>query len=153
MNIYSSVIYGNKPNVYQLVNKYTDCGISLNRIVFNNKKEQNTNTFYDMLLLLLLSRFSCVRLSATPETAAHQAPPSPGFSRQEHWSGLHLLLQTFYDMNVLQKHHGKSKKPDKKTTHCMIPFIWNSRTAKSRETENRLVLACSWSGNRNCKIL
>ena len=69
MNIYSSVIYGNKPNVYQLVNKYTDCGISLNRIVFNNKKEQNTNTFYDMLLLLLLSRFSCVRLSATPETA------------------------------------------------------------------------------------
>ena len=29
-----------------------------------------------------------VRLCATPETAAHQAPPSLGFSRQEHWSGL-----------------------------------------------------------------
>ena len=40
------------------------------------------------LLLLLLSRFSHVRLCATPETAAHQAPPSLGFSRQEHWSGL-----------------------------------------------------------------
>ena len=40
------------------------------------------------LLLLLLSRFSRVRLCATPETAAHQAPPSMGFSRQEHWSGL-----------------------------------------------------------------
>ena len=40
------------------------------------------------LLLLLLSRFSRVRLCATPETAAHQAPPSLGFSRQEHWSGL-----------------------------------------------------------------
>ena len=40
------------------------------------------------LLLLLLSRFSCVRLCATPETVAHQAPPSLGFSRQEHWSGL-----------------------------------------------------------------
>ena len=39
-------------------------------------------------LLLLLSRFSCVRLCATPWTAAHQAPPSLGFSRQEHWSGL-----------------------------------------------------------------
>ena len=38
--------------------------------------------------LLLLSRFSRVRLCATPETAAHQAPPSLGFSRQEHWSGL-----------------------------------------------------------------
>ena len=40
------------------------------------------------LLLLLLSRFSRVQLCATPETAAHQAPPSLGFSRQEHWSGL-----------------------------------------------------------------
>ena len=38
--------------------------------------------------LLLLSRLSRVRLCATPETAAHQAPPSLGFSRQEHWSGL-----------------------------------------------------------------
>ena len=43
-----------------------------------------------LLLLLLLSRFSCVRLCATPWTAAHQAPPSLGFSRQEHWSGLPL---------------------------------------------------------------
>ena len=39
-------------------------------------------------LHLLLSRSSRVRLCATPETAAHQAPPSLGFSRQEHWSGL-----------------------------------------------------------------
>ena len=44
--------------------------------------------FIFLLLLLLLSRFSHVRLCATPETAAHQAPPSLGFSRQEHWSGL-----------------------------------------------------------------
>ena len=41
-----------------------------------------------LLLLLLLSRFSRVQLCATPKTAAHQAPPSLGFSRQEHWSGL-----------------------------------------------------------------
>ena len=41
-----------------------------------------------MLLLLLLSRFSRVQPCATPWTAAHQAPPSLGFSRQEHWSGL-----------------------------------------------------------------
>ena len=40
------------------------------------------------LPLLLLSRFGRVRLCATPETAAHQAPLSLGFSRQEHWSGL-----------------------------------------------------------------
>ena len=39
-------------------------------------------------LLLMLSHFSHVQLCATPQTAAHQAPPSLGFSRQEHWSGL-----------------------------------------------------------------
>ena len=43
---------------------------------------------YRTLLLLLLSLFSRVRLCATPQTTAHQAPPSLGFSRQEHWSGL-----------------------------------------------------------------
>ena len=37
---------------------------------------------------LLLSCFSRVRLCVTQWTAAHQAPPSLGFSRQEHWSGL-----------------------------------------------------------------
>ena len=39
-------------------------------------------------LLLLLSRFSHVQPCVTPYTAAHQAPPSLGFSRQEYWSGL-----------------------------------------------------------------
>ena len=33
---------------------------------------------------------SHVRPSATPWTAAHQAPPSMGFSRQEYWSGVPL---------------------------------------------------------------
>ena len=44
--------------------------------------------FTYIFLALLLSCFSRVRLCAAPETAAHQAPPFPGFSRQEHWSGL-----------------------------------------------------------------
>ena len=41
----------------------------------------------------LLSR---VRLLATPWTAAHQAPLSMGFARQEYWSGvpLHVVLST-----------------------------------------------------------
>ena len=33
---------------------------------------------------------SRVRLFSTPWTAAYQAPPSMGFSRQEYWSGLPL---------------------------------------------------------------
>ena len=34
--------------------------------------------------------FSCVRLLVTPWTAAYQAPPPMGFSRQEYWSGVPL---------------------------------------------------------------
>ena len=43
-----------------------------------------------MTKLLPLSCFSRVQLCATPQMAAHQAPPSLGFSRQEHWSELIL---------------------------------------------------------------
>ena len=48
------------------------------------------NNLSDQRLLLLLSRFSCVQLCATQETAAHQAPLSLGFSKQEYWSGVPL---------------------------------------------------------------
>ena len=41
-----------------------------------------------LLLLLLLSGFSRVRLCATPEMAAYQALLSLALSRQEHWNGL-----------------------------------------------------------------
>ena len=40
-----------------------------------------------IVILLLLSLFSHVPLCATVWTAAHQAPLSMGFSRQEYWSG------------------------------------------------------------------
>ena len=52
------------------------------------QQQKKTQSERELLLLLLLSRFSRVRLCATPETAAHQAPLSLGFARQEHWSGL-----------------------------------------------------------------
>ena len=40
----------------------------------------------ELLLLLLLSCFSCVQLCVTPQTAAHQDPLSLAFSRQDYWS-------------------------------------------------------------------
>ena len=52
---------------------------------------------FKLCMLLLLSRFSCIRLVATPRTTAYQAPPSIGFSRQEDWSGVpvpSLVLST-----------------------------------------------------------
>ena len=39
---------------------------------------------------LKVKLFSRIRLVATPWTAAYQAPPSIGFSRQEYWSGVPL---------------------------------------------------------------
>ena len=39
---------------------------------------------------------SCVWLSATPWTAAYQAPPSMGFSRQEYWSGVPLPSPAYH---------------------------------------------------------
>ena len=53
------------------------------------------------MLLLLLSRFSHVQLCTTPQTAAHKATPSLGFSRQEHWSG-------FNDMRIIKKKKKKN---------------------------------------------
>ena len=41
-----------------------------------------------LLQCMKVKSLSRVRLLATPWTAAHQAPPSIRFSRQEYWSGL-----------------------------------------------------------------
>ena len=53
--------------------------------------------------ILLFSR-SVGSDSATPWTVAHQAALSMGFSRQEHWSGLPLLLQGIFPTQGLNLH-------------------------------------------------
>ena len=73
-----------------------------------------TTDSMDMLLLLLLSRFSCVQLCATPETAAHQAPPSLRFSRQEHWSGLPFPSPKIHYTSANQKWRNS----DPNIRHC-----------------------------------
>ena len=45
---------------------------------------------------------SRVRLLETPWTAAHQAPPSVGFSRQEYWSGVPLPSPMAYRKAILR---------------------------------------------------
>ena len=55
---------------------------------FHSCSSSALNGIPQCMFLLLLSHFSHVRLCATPQMAAHQAPPSLGFSRQEYWSGL-----------------------------------------------------------------
>ena len=45
---------------------------------------------------MLLGHFSCVRLYATPWTAAHQVPLSLGFSSKNTGVGCHFLLQCMH---------------------------------------------------------
>ena len=60
------------------------------------KRSTENISYFKILSAAAKSLQSCPTLcdptdsSATPQTAAHQAPPSLGFSRQEHWSGLPL---------------------------------------------------------------
>ena len=81
--------------------------------------------------LLLLSHFSRVRLCATPWTAAHQAPQSLGFSKQEYWSGvpfpspMHESEKWKWSRSVVsdpQRPHGTSPKS---------PWIRNSFSSLS----------------------
>ena len=75
---------------------FNNCKWDVGTLVSHHTILSHMNIYYILLcgivvwyfLLLLLSRFSRVRLCATPQTEAHQAPGSLGFSRQEHWSGL-----------------------------------------------------------------
>ena len=46
-----------------------------------------------MKVKMKVKSLSRVRLFETPWTAAYQAPPSMGFSRQEDWSGVPLPSQ------------------------------------------------------------
>ena len=56
-------------------------------------------------MLLLLNRFSRVRLCATPWTAAHQAPLSTEFSRQEYWGGLQFPSPTVISYLLSKPNH------------------------------------------------
>ena len=47
-----------------------------------------------LLMKVKVKSLSRVQLLETPWTAAYQAPPSMGFSRQEYWSGVPLPSPT-----------------------------------------------------------
>ena len=57
----------------------------------NSLQINSFNTIPVKISLVQFSR-SVVSESVTPWTAAYQAPPSMGFSRQEYWSGVPLPL-------------------------------------------------------------
>ena len=63
---------------------------------------------------------SHVRLLATPWTAAYQAPPSMGFSRQEYWSGVPLQVLIVYYSKKQRKRYSHILENANRSTHkCM----------------------------------
>ena len=75
--------------------------------------------------------FSRVRLLATPWTAAYQAPPSMGFSRQEYWSGVPLLwlprCKTCY--GVLMR--------ETERIRLFLPECWNKEWSNEIEKHSK----------------
>ena len=70
-----------------------------------------------------MKSLSRIRLLATPWTAAYQAPPSIGFSRQEYWSGVPLPS--------LEEH---ATEDEYKTVSCSFEdstIIWQLLTSQS----------------------
>ena len=77
---------------------YKRCSNDMSRCLPTFKPECEDQSILDrnrelLPLLLLLSRFSCVQLCATPETAAHQAPRPWNSPGKNTGVGCHLLLQ------------------------------------------------------------
>ena len=74
---------------------------------------------------------SRVQLLSIPWTAAYQAPPPMGFSRQEYWSGVPLPSPTFmYTFGILSHvnilPYFKNEGHLSKKKWCMFMVIWTS---------------------------
>ena len=95
--------------------------------------------------LLLLSRFSRVRLCVTPKTAAHQAPPSLGFSGQEHWSRL-PFPSPMRESEVAQSRPTLSDPMD-----CSLPGFAIHGIFQARELEWGAI-AISWINEKNLEM-
>ena len=74
---------------------------------------------------------SRVRLLATPRTAAYQAPPSMGFSRQEHWSGVPLPSPYISLLSVLKK------------SFFILPFEYNMSELRGLVNINMITYAAA----------
>ena len=83
-----------------------------------------------LTLLMLLSHFSLIWLCATPQTAAHQAPPPLGFSRQEYWSGLPFPSPMYENEKWKWSHSvvsNSSRPHGLQPTRLLHPWIFQAR--------------------------
>ena len=90
---FSAHIFSILKHTYALLLTIWSCGLSSYFSFWQSDFSGPRQTWVQILAewltkCMLLSRFSHVWLCVTPWTAAYQASPSMGFSRQEHWSGV-----------------------------------------------------------------
>ena len=83
-----------------------------------------------------VTSLSYVQPSATPRTAAHQAPPSMGLSRQEYWSGVPSPFLKHHATNLLTDIKGKNR-TTKDRFCCLSSMRRNLSTSFS---------SCIWLG-------
>ena len=80
-----------------------------------------------------VNSLSRARLAATPWTAAYQAPPSTGLSKQEYWSGVPSPSPKASKeaLKITEKRREvKSKGEKERYTHLNAEFQWISRRDK-----------------------
>ena len=89
----------------------TQAGIKIARIVRyaddTTLMAESEEELKNLLMKVKVKSLSRVLLLVTPWTAAYQAPPSMGFSRQEYWSGVPLpsLATLLLGCNLLKCQH------------------------------------------------
>ena len=84
---------------------------------------------------------SCAQLLAIPWTAAYQAPPSMGFSRQEYWNVLPLpsliVSGKYIIFSVLPCHCKGLKCWTSVIAQLQLNFIWQIKDKKPSTSEGR----------------
>ena len=154
-------------------NLYTKVHSSIIQVAKRWKQHKHLTTYkwvHKMWYMhMLLSRFSRVWLCATPEIAAHQAPPSLGFSRQEHWSGLPFPSpmqeseKWKWSRSVVsepQRPHGLQPSrllhpwdfPGKSTgvgCHCLLRYIHITEYYSAIKRNKVLINATTWIRHEN----
>ena len=105
-----------------------------------------------LIMLLLLSRFSRVRLLATPWTAAHQVPLSMGFSRQEYWSGVPLLFWLWWLVKIRE---ALTTRMDGGLKYVLSHLSPHPRFLPAQAMVFRdccCEAVCAWSGISHCSV-
>ena len=78
---------------------------------------------------------SGVRLLVTPWTAAYQAPPSMGFSRQEYWSGVPLPSPFIQAGSLYTHNHPYTRQAEGDLTQAAEKVTWRWARERSEDLE------------------